>query len=263
MNDRRARGFCPKKNRILAGALRSVERSRTTPLAAAIFAALYPASLTSSQTELTPKPDTGRLEEIIVTATRRELNLQDVAQNVTAFTTVDIDKQAFKGTIDIIAALPSVVLNQNQPGRNAIVMRGVSTGARDFRTDSQVAVYLDDQPLTSASLQVDITPIDIERIEVMPGPQGTLFGSSSQTGTMRYITNKPDPSSSSSEADFEVGTTKGGEASYSTSGYVNIPLADNFAVRAVGFYSREGGYTDNVYGQVFGGYAGINNANVA
>jgi outer membrane receptor protein involved in Fe transport len=225
----------------------------SSKLAAAVVAALYPAAAVVAQ---------DRLEEIIVTATRRELNLQEVPQNVTAFTTADIEKQAFQDVMDVIAALPSVVLNQNQPGRNAIVMRGVSTGARDYRTDSQVSVYLDDQPLTSASLQVDINPIDIERIEVMPGPQGTLFGSSSQTGTMRYITNKPDPSALSSQVDFETATTKGGEASYSASGHVNLPVSDSLAVRLVGFYSFEGGYTDNVFGPMLGGYGGITNADV-
>ena len=72
-------------------------------------------------------------------------------------------------------------------------MRGVSTGSSEYRTDSQVAVYLDDQPMTSISTQVDVRLIDLARIEALPGPQGTLFGSSSQTGTIRYITNKPDP----------------------------------------------------------------------
>ena len=89
-------------------------------------------------------------------------------------------------------ALPSVSLVSYQPGANAIVMRGVSTASAEFRTDSQVAVYLDDQPMTSNSQQVEVRPIDLERVEALPGPQGTLFGSSSQTGTLVYITNKPD-----------------------------------------------------------------------
>ena len=134
------------------------------------------------------------------------------------------------------------------PGRNAIIMRGVSTGTSEYRTDSQVSVYLDDQPMTSNSQQVDVRAIDIERIESLPGPQGTLFGSSSQTGTLRYITNKPDTTKFGAQLDIEVGTTKGGEPSYDVSGWVNFPVTENIAVRGVGFLREEGGYVDNVLG---------------
>ena len=108
-------------------------------------------------------------------------------------------------------------------------MRGISTGAGEYRIDSQVSVYLDDQPMTSISQQADVRLVDIERVEVLPGPQGTLFGSSAQAGTIRYVTNKPDISGFSSEVAAEVGTTKGGEESYDVSGWVNIPVSDNFA----------------------------------
>ena len=97
-------------------------------------------------------------------------------------------------------------------------MRGISTGTGEFRIDSQVSVYLDDQPMTAISQQADVRLIDIERIESLPGPQGTLFGSSSQAGTIRYVTNKPDTRGFSSQVDVEIGTTKGGEESYDVSG---------------------------------------------
>jgi outer membrane receptor protein involved in Fe transport len=212
----------------------------TSPLTAAVLVALYP-PLTLAQ-----RASSGGLEEIVVTATRREINLQDVGQSVRAFSTADIERQAFQDAEDVISALPSVNLVNNQPGRNSIIMRGISTGSAEYRTDSQVAVYLDDQPLTSISQQVDIKPIDIERIESLPGPQGTLFGSSSQSGTLVYVTNKPDPSAFGAQLDGEIGSTKGGEESYDVSGHVNLPLSDSFAVRLVGFYSLEGGYVDNV-----------------
>ena len=221
-----------------------------SPLTAAIFAVLYPASLTFAQGA---RNDTAQLEEIIVTATRRDVYLQNVGQSVSAFSTADIEKQAMQGAADVINALPSVNLVAAMPGRNAIIMRGISTGSSEYRTDSQVAVYLDDQPMTSISTQVEVRLIDLERIEALPGPQGTLFGSSSQTGTIRYITNKPDITKFSSQADAEVGTTKGGEESYDLSGHVNIPLTDTIAVRAVGYYSLEGGYVDNVLGPTLQG----------
>ena len=221
----------------------------TTPLTAAVLATLYPAHSPAQQN----RPEAGKLETIIVTATRRELNLQEVGQSVTAFSTDDIQRQALQDVEDVIGALTSVNLVNNQPGRNSIFMRGISTGSDEYYTDSQISIYLDDQPLTSVSQQVDIRPIDIERIESLPGPQGTLFGSSSQAGTLRYITNKPDVGAWSSQVDLEVGTIKGGEETYDVSGHLNIPVSDNVAVRAVGFYGKEGGWVDNVFGQTFMG----------
>ena len=221
-----------------------------SPLTAAIFAVLYPASVTLAQDSAAAS---GQLEEIVVSATRREVNLQNVAQSITALSTADIEKQALQSVADVIGALPSVSLISSMPGRNSIVMRGVSTGTTEYRTDSQVAVYLDDQPMTSISQQVEVRLIDLARIESLPGPQGTLFGSSSQTGTIRYITNRPDPSRFSSQLDAELGTTEGGEESYDLSGHVNIPVTDNIAIRAVGFYALEGGYVDNVLGSTLMG----------
>ena len=224
---------------------------RKIPLAAAICAVLQPATVALAQ----QTPDPTKLEAVVVTATRREVDLQDVAQSVTALSTEDIAKQAFQSLDDVAGALPSVTLVNAIPGRNDIIMRGISTGTGEYYTESQVSVYLDDQPMTASSQQVDVRLIDIERIEVLPGPQGTLFGSSSQSGTIRYVTNKPDTSGYSSQVDVEIGTTKGGEESYDISGHVNIPLSDNFAIRAVGFYAKDGGYVDNVPGLNLSGTA--------
>ena len=171
-------------------------RYNSSTLTAAVLATLYP-SLSLGQQD---QKDSGKLETIIVTATRRELNLQEVGQSITAFSTADIERQALQDVEDVIKALPSVNLVNNVPGRNSIFMRGISTGSAEYYVDSQISIYLDDQPLTSVSQQVDIRPIDIERIESLPGPQGTLFGSSSQSGTIRYITNKPDVEGYSSQS---------------------------------------------------------------
>jgi outer membrane receptor protein involved in Fe transport len=220
-----------------------------TPLAAAVVAALYPGGPALAQAG----GEQG-LEEIVVTATRRESDLQDVPQSITAFSTEDIQRQAFQNMEDYMKALPSMNLINLMPGRNSVVMRGVSTGSAEYRTDSQVAVYLDEQPMTSISQQVDVRMVDIARIESLPGPQGTLFGSSSQSGTLRIITNKPDYAGFSGQVEGLVGTTKGGEESYDLSGHLNIPLVDDkLALRVVGFTSREGGYVDNVLGMDLAG----------
>lgn len=214
-----------------------------TPLAAAVVGALNPVSVATAQDE------GGQLEEIIVTATRRASNLQDVAQSITAFTTGDIERQAFQNMEDYMKSLPSMNLVNLMPGRNSVIMRGISTGSAEYRTDSQVSVYLDEQPMTSISQQVDVRMVDIARIESLPGPQGTLFGSSSQSGTLRIITNKPDFTGFGGQVETYIGSTKGGEESYDVNGYLNIPIVDDrLAIRAVGFTTHDGGYVDNVLG---------------
>jgi iron complex outermembrane recepter protein len=227
-----------------------------SPLAIAIAAALYPAAAILAADS---RGDT--LEEVIVTATRREINLQVVPQSVTALSTDFIQKQALTNLRDLVGALPSMNVYSTWPGQSSIIIRGIATGTSEFRIDSQVSIYLDEQPMTSITQQADVRLVDIERVELLPGPQGTLFGSSAQAGTLHYVTNKPDPSGFSSGVDLEVGTTKGGSESYDASGWVNIPINDNFAIRAVGFYSDEGGYVDLVEGATLMGDA--TNADIA
>jgi len=191
--------------------------------------------------------DSGAIETIIVTGTKRALNIQDVAQSITAFSTADIERRGILNMENVAAAIPSISLTSTRPGVNEIVYRGVSSGSGDWYKDSQVAVYLDDQPMTASTTQIDPRMVDIERIESLPGPQGTLFGSSSQTGTLRIITNKPSFERYSGQANAEVKTTKGGEMSYDFSGHINVPLVeDKLAIRIVGFKARDGGYIDNV-----------------
>ncbi|MDG1709154.1 MAG: TonB-dependent receptor plug domain-containing protein, partial [Emcibacteraceae bacterium] len=191
--------------------------------------------------------DSGAIEVIVVTGTKRALNIQDVAQSITAFSTADIERRGILNMANVAAAIPSISLTSTRPGVNEIVYRGVSSGSGDWYKDSQVAVYLDDQPMTASTTQIDPRMVDIERIESLPGPQGTLFGSSSQTGTLRIITNKPSFERFSGQANGEVSTTKGGEMSYDFSGHINVPLVeDKFAIRVVGYKARDGGYIDNV-----------------
>jgi len=232
-----------------------------TTLAASIASVLYPGPAALAQDA---DDDGFTIEEVLVTATKRTLNLQDVPQSIMAFSTADIEKMSFKGMDDYLKALPSASLTSSMPGRNSLVMRGVSTGNSEYRTESQVAVYLDEQPITSISQQPEVRMVDIERIEALPGPQGTLFGSSSQSGTLRIITNKPNMDGFSGQVDGSLGTTKGGDPSWDLNGHLNIPLSDSFAIRVVGFAAKDGGYVDNVFGETFAppehGGAGDNSA---
>ena len=201
------------------------------------------------------------LEEIVVTATKRKVNLQDVAQSITVLSTADIERAGYKEMGDYIKDLPSVTLAQAQPARNDIVFRGVATGVEEFYSDAQAGVYLDEQPITTNATQVSPYLVDIERVESLPGPQGTLFGSSAETGVLRIITNKPDPSGFSGQYSVTGFATKDGAGSYEADGHLNIPLIDDkLTARIVGFYADNGGWIDNVYGTDLAQQS--NNANV-
>ena len=236
---------------LVAAALLAIDVFRWGPFAAAMLLALQvPMSASAEENE-----DRSRtIEEIIVTATKREANMQDVAQSIEVFTTDKLERLGARDMKEYIDALPSVTLVNSVPGRNSVVFRGVSTGSSEYRTDSTVAVYLDEQPLTTNSQQVDPWLVDIERIEALPGPQGTLFGSSSQSGTLRIIANKPNFDGWSGQMDAYVAATSEGDPSYDVSGWVNLPpFGNSLAVRAAGFFSHEGGYIDNVLGSDLAG----------
>ena len=160
-----------------------------TPLAASIASALYPATSAIAQEE--EVQEAGVLEEVYVTATLRKVDMQNLSQSIQAFSTVDIERNNFQSFNDIANAIPSLSVVADMPGRNGVVFRGVSTGTQEWYTDSQVAIYMDETPLTFAAQQLWPEMVDLERVESLPGPQGTLFGSASQTGTMRMISNKP------------------------------------------------------------------------
>ena len=220
-------------------------RFKLSPLAASILAVIYPAIIYAAEDKA--------LEEITVTATRRESNIQEVAASITAFTGDDIAQMGIKSMSDYIKAMPSVAMQATTPGRNQLVIRGISSGSNEYYTDGQVAVYLDEQPMTTNSQQVSVRPVDMQRIETLPGPQGTLFGSSSQTGTLRLITNKPDFNGFAGALEATTGSTTGGDDSYDFSGHLNIPINDALSMRVVGYRSHDGGYVDNILGTSLSG----------
>lgn len=222
-----------------------------TPLAASVIAALNPSGPVQAQE---PEAKSRALDEITVTATRRELNLQDVAQSITAFSSSDIAEMGVRSMADYIKAMPSVALTETKPGVTSLSIRGISANAFDYRLQDQTSIYLDEQAMTTSAQNISVRPIDMERIEVLPGPQGTLFGSSSQTGTLRLITNKPDFKEFSGMVQADAGSTSRGASSYDISGVVNIPMVDDkFALRAVAYSTLDGGWVDNVLGLSYSG----------
>jgi len=232
-----------------------------TPISAAVVAALNPGNAALAQQD--EAPGNVQIEEIIVTATKRAMPLQDVPQSIQAFSQEDIEKMVMKNMEDYTRAAPSATLTASQPGKNILTMRGISTSAEEWRTESRVAVYLDEQPITSISNQPDVRMVDIERIEILPGPQGTLLGASSMSGAMRIITNKPDFDGVSGMAQAMISTTDGGDPSYDLNGVLNMPLVDDkFAMRLVGYAAHEGGYVDNVFAQTLSGVPGAHSGRV-
>ena len=194
--------------------------------------------------------DVGGIEEITVTASKRgEMSIQDLAGSIQAFGTEDIRNQNLFNMEDYSKFTPSLAYFGNNVGQGKIFFRGIADAPDTFIASSSAAIYLDEQPVTQTNA-VDVRLVDIERVEALSGPQGTLYGSSSQSGTLRIVTNKPDPTNYEAFADASLKSMSDGDASYDFSAMVNIPLADDkFAVRLVGFSATEGGFIDNVLGQ--------------
>lgn len=196
------------------------------------------------------------LDEIIVTATKREESLQDVAVAVQALGEDRLDDLNIANFDDYVRYLPNVNSAGRGPGQSSIFVRGMATDSSDQTSVEigapvpNVALYLDEQPVSSGGRNLDVYAADIARVEVLPGPQGTLFGASSQAGTVRLITNKPVYDELLAGFDTSVATTHEGELSNSVEGYVNIPVIDEkLALRAVFYNAFEGGYIDNVFGE--------------
>lgn len=187
------------------------------------------------------------LEEIVVTASKRETGLQELPQQITAFTTSDIERRGFKGIDDYFREIPSLSLGRNEPQGTTIVFRGVISSGLQFGGAATSAIYLDEQPITATGNNPDPRLIDIARVEALSGPQPSLFGDASQSGTLRIITNKPDATAFDGWVDLTGTQVDGGAAGYDVNAMVNVPLVqDRLAVRLVGFSAEEGGYVDNV-----------------
>ncbi len=137
-----------------------------------------------------------KLEEVVVTAQKRSESLQDVPISIQALGTQQITDLGITSFDEYVQMLPSVNYSGIGPGTNQIYMRGASDGGSGNASGSQptVGVYLDEQPVTAIGANLDVYIYDVARIEALAGPQGTLYGASSESGTLRIITNKPDPS---------------------------------------------------------------------
>lgn len=217
---------------------------RLTPVAGAIATALVPAQQVIAQDESSG----AALEEITVTATKRTRDVQDIPATIQAISSESLKEMGARHMEDYSRFVPSVNVVTYGAGSNTVVFRGAITGA-GYIAQSTSSVYLDEISITTTGSQPAIRMVDIERVEALSGPQGTLYGSDAQAGTMRIITNKPDMSAMGLVFDGEVRGGDKSDPSYRGSLVFNVPLVeDTLALRLVGYNDLDGGYIDNVLG---------------
>jgi len=192
----------------------------------------------------------GGLEEVTVTATRRTETESKVPISITAFTKEQMDSQGLRQVDDLVRFTPGLNINHAGNGGNDVSIRGISSGAGAGTT----GIYIDDTPIQVRNIGYNPGTtfpalFDLERVEVLRGPQGTLFGAGSEGGTVRFIQVTPDLHKVSSYARAEVSNTQSGAVSYEAGFAFGAPLIeDHLAFRASAFYRRDGGYVDGVTG---------------
>jgi outer membrane receptor protein involved in Fe transport len=205
---------------------------------------------TSSPTRAqSPEDQATALEEVIVTATRREERLQDVPLSITTLSQEELNERGIVNYDGLATATPGVVLNRASANFNNFTARGIATNGYGANLQSTVAVYLDELPISSNGNSTILDPslYDVERIEFLRGPQGTLFGSGSLAGALRILTHDPDPSGFDASALVDLGVMNEGGLRQRYSAMVNVPLIeDQLALRVVGFSRNEEGWVDNI-----------------
>ena len=183
--------------------------------------------------------------EIIVTATKRDQSLQDIPFAINAQTADMIEKTGATTLEDISRNVAGLAIQNLGPGQSQIAIRGVSAGqiVRDQPgVKEQVGVYLDESVISLSLFTPDLDLFDLNRVETLRGPQGTLFGSGSVGGTIRYITNQPKLGATEGSIEANVNLVDGDEFGGHLKGAINAPMGENAAVRAVGYYTRYGGF---------------------
>ncbi len=236
-----------------------MQKTNRKPLSRAISMALSGSVITAAICAPVYAEDSYQLEEVIVTATKQSESLQDVPVSVQVLGNQELQDLQIKGFEDYMMYMPTVSYTTAGPGFGQVYMRGIASGGDGVHSGSMpsVGVYLDEQPVTTINQILDVYVYDIERIETLAGPQGTLYGQGSQAGTIRIITNKPQIGVNESGYDIDLNTVHSGDVGYGFEGYTNIPISDRMAIRLVGWYQETGGYIDNVPGQIEYAASGI------
>jgi outer membrane receptor protein involved in Fe transport len=200
--------------------------------------------------------DSDSIQEITVTAQRRSESIQNVPITIQAVTGEQLKQLNVSTFEDLLRYTPNVTFSGNGPGTGNIFMRGLSSGGSGNQSQSttapfpNVALYLDDQSMQFPARNNDVYMVDMERVEVLEGPQGTLFGGGAQAGAIRYITNKPKLGVTEGDANAGYGVTAHGDPNNNLNATLNLPFGDKIAIRAVIFSDHRGGYISNVPGTI-------------
>ncbi len=217
------------------------------PIAAAVSTALVaPATAIAQEEDSAPQ-----LEEVLVTATKFETDLQKVPSSVQAIPEAMLREIGALNAEDYARFIPNVNwLNFNTGGNNQVIFRGVHTSTGAFTMTRSSSVYLDEIPITSTSGDsADVRMLDVNRVESLAGPQGTLFGAAAQSGVLRLITNKPDATKFDASADVEFFNGSNSAISHKLTAMINIPLVEDvFAIRVAAQSGKDAGYIDNILG---------------
>jgi iron complex outermembrane receptor protein len=212
--------------------------------------ALGASALTSLAAGQAFAQDNGQIEEVVVTALKRSTTVQTTPISISAVTEKSLQALGASGIQDYFRTVPNLQVEGNSPTNRRLTLRGVRSAG-----EATVGLYYDETPLTgpagttadASSTSADVNLFDAERVEVLRGPQGTLYGSGSMGGTLRVILNKPDSSEYSGAVEVQGTTQKDGGPGYSVKGMVNVPLIqDKLAARLVLYQAEQGGYIDNI-----------------
>ena len=216
----------------------TVSRFRKKLIVSSVAAALGTGAVAASSAEL---------EEIVVTARQRSESSQDVPMMVQSLSGELLERRGLTTLEDLSRSMAGMNVQTTTPGQNTIVFRGVSDGG-GFLVDPTAAIYLDEQPMSLTSASPDIYPVDLARVESLAGPQSTLYGASSQSGAIKFVTNKPSTEKLERNIRAGLSSISDGGQGYDIDGTVNVPLSDTVAIRLSGFNRRDAGFIDNVLG---------------
>src|SRR6185437_1254660 len=187
------------------------------------------------------------LQEVIVSARKVEENLQNVPISINVFTEKDLSNLAITNMDDYLQKVPSISYISTGPGTQLFVMRGVSDGSNpNYSNTSSTGFFVDDMSMSYGGSQPDLFLYDIERVEILNGPQGTTFGAEAMSGAIRYITNKPDLHAFSAGIDFDGGQIQSAQQNWTYEGFLNLPLIEGtLGLRVSAFSDSQGGFIDN------------------
>ncbi len=231
----------------------SLQKGTGLALSSAILSAFIitmPVTVIAQEAETADESDRQSLEEVIVTAQKRSQSMFEVPISITVMSEEYIENLGAQDFTALIPSVPSLNSYQNGPGRTRLYIRGIANGAgndNDTQNQETVSIYLDEVPISLGAMNPEIGLFDVKQVEVLRGPQGTLYGAGSMAGTIRQVSNKPNLSEVEGKIEAGVSSISHGSTGYTFKGLINAPVSeDTFAVRASAYYIDFGGYLDNV-----------------